>query len=184
MSELGLTRTEHAVLGLVAWGGEASGYDLRRRAMESVGYVWMPVRSHLYAVLPRLAAAGLLAVRHVAQQGRPDKQVYGLTEAGREALAEWLDTVDPIEPDDRDGLLLKVFFGAFGSPAGLERQLADFERRTLERLETYRRIDREIESSGEAEVDPHPRLALRMGIALGEAGLAWVREARAQLAAS
>src|SRR5690242_19305265 len=47
------TRTELAVLGLLAWAGEASGYELNRRAERSVGFIWAPARSQLYAVLKR-----------------------------------------------------------------------------------------------------------------------------------
>lgn len=176
-----LTRTEQAVLGLLAWGGESSGYDLRRRADRSLGFVWTPVRSHLYAVLPRLAAAGLVEARHVVQHGRPDKQLYRVNDAGLRALAAWIDTVDPIEPDDRDGLLLKVFFAGFGSEGALERQLADFRQRTVDRLQTYRAIERDIHASGEAEQDPHPLLTLRLGIALAETNLSWVDDTLAAL---
>ena len=42
------TRTELAVLGLLAWAGEASGYELNRRAERSVGFIWAPARSQLY----------------------------------------------------------------------------------------------------------------------------------------
>ncbi len=171
-----LTRTEQAVLGILAWGGESSGYDLRRRADRSLAFIWTPVRSHLYTVLPRLVTDGLLDVRHVDQRGKPDKQIYAINDAGRRALAQWIDTVDPIEPDDRDGLLLKVFFAAYGSPGSLERQLTDFRERTLARLDAYRQIEREITASGEAERDPHPFLALRMGIALAETNLTWLDE--------
>ena len=45
------TRTELAVLGLLAWAGESSGYELNRRAERSVGFIWAPARSQLYAVL-------------------------------------------------------------------------------------------------------------------------------------
>ena len=56
----GATRTELAVLGLLAWSGEASGYELHKRAVRSVGFIWAPARSQLYAVLKRLEADGLI----------------------------------------------------------------------------------------------------------------------------
>ena len=45
------TRTELAVLGLLAWAGESSGYELHKLAGRSVGFIWAPARSQLYAVL-------------------------------------------------------------------------------------------------------------------------------------
>jgi DNA-binding PadR family transcriptional regulator len=175
------TRTELAVLGLIAWSGEASGYELHRRAAHSVGFIWAPARSQLYAVLKRLAAAGLVTGRDVVQADRPDKRLFALTEAGTAALRAWLNRVDPIEPEDRDGVLLKVFFAAFADPGATEAQLLDYRRRAQARLETFLEI--------EAAFPPEPDLAarsrlqtLRLGLALTRAGLEWADETVAALA--
>src|SRR5829696_9012838 len=108
------TRTELAVLGLLAWSGESSGYELHKLAGRSVGFIWAPARSQLYAVLKRLDTAGLVRGRKVAQADRPDKRLFSLTDEGTATLRAWLDRVEPIEPEDRDGMLLKLFFGAYG----------------------------------------------------------------------
>jgi DNA-binding PadR family transcriptional regulator len=175
------TRTELAVLGLLAWSGESSGYELHRRAARSVGFIWAPARSQLYAVLKRLAAAGLATSRDVAQRDRPDKRLFELTEAGEETLRAWLNRVDPIEPEDRDGVLLKVFFAAYAPPGAIEAQLLDFRERTQARLDTYREI--------EATFPPEPDLAewsrlqtLRLGIGLMRASVEWADETIAALA--
>lgn len=170
-----LTRTEVAVLGLLAWAGESSGYDLHKRALRSVGFIWAPARSHLYAVLKRLAAAGLVRERHVAQVGRPDKRLFVITADGRTALRAWLNEAEPIEPEDRDGILLKVFFAAFGDPARTREQLLDYRDRAAGRLGMYREIEQGFE--GEAGPAALQRLqTLRFGIALMEASVSWVDE--------
>ena len=87
-----LTTTEAAVLALLTMEGEQSGYDLHRSVSRSIGHVWAPAKSRLYAVLPRLAADGLAYGRHVHQSGRPDKQLYAITDAGRAAVQAWLET--------------------------------------------------------------------------------------------
>src|SRR5829696_10358950 len=166
------TRTELAVLGLLAWSGESSGYELHKLAGRSVGFIWAPARSELYAVLKRLDAAGLVSGRHVVQPDRPDKRIFSLTGAGMATLSGWLDRVEPIEPEDREGVLLKLFFGAFGDPEAGRRQLLDYRDRVARRLATYRDIARTFE--GETSTAALPRLlSLRMGIVLMEAGLAW-----------
>jgi DNA-binding PadR family transcriptional regulator len=174
------TRTELAVLGLLAWSGESSGYDLHKRAGRSVGFMWAPARSQLYVVLKRLVAAGLVRGRDVAQQDRPDKRIFSLTEAGMATLREWLDRVEPIEPEDRDGVLLKVFFGTFGDPEAGRRQLLDYRRRAEQRLATYREIERTFDDErGTAALR---RLqTLRLGIALMHASLEWADETLAVL---
>ena len=169
------TRTELAVLGLLAWKGEATGYELLRSAGRSVGFIWAPARSQLYAVLKRLEAAALVSGRHVAQAERPDKRIFRLTETGRATLREWLDHVEPIEPEDRDGVLLKLFFGAFGGPDAARRQLLDYRERVERRLATYR----EIEGTFDAEPDAAALMrlqSLRLGIALMRASLEWADE--------
>ena len=168
----GATRTELAVLGLLAWSGESSGYELHKRAARSVGFIWAPARSQLYAVLKRLEADGLVRGRRVAQADRPDKRLFSLTRAGTDTVRAWLDRVDPIEPEDRDGVLLKVFFGAYGDPEAERRQLLDYRARAEARLATYREIERSFE--GETGEDALRRLqTLRFGMALMQASLDW-----------
>src|SRR5436189_964956 len=107
----GLSDTEYAVLGLLTLG-ERSGYELDKLARRSIGYFWRPAKSKIYAILPRLVERGLARGSIVAQAGRPDKQLYRLTPRGSRALKDWLDRDEPIVGVARDGLLLKLFFGA------------------------------------------------------------------------
>ena len=105
-----LTPLEAGLLGLLARGGELSGWDLQKQAATSVAYFWPFGRSQVYAALPRLDAAGLIEGRDVPQQGRPDKRVHSITALGRRQLDHWLrsDRDDPV----RDTFLLKIFFAA------------------------------------------------------------------------
>jgi len=175
------TRTELAVLGLLAWSGESSGYELHKLAGRSVGFIWAPARSQLYAVLKRLAAAGLVRGRHVVQADRPGKRIFGITEAGMATLRDWLDRVEPLAPEDRDGVLLKLFFGAFGDQQAVHRQLLDYRERVDQRLATYREIERTFD--GEHGTAALQRLqSLRLGIALMQASRAWADETLQALA--
>jgi len=175
------TRTELAVLGLLAWSGESSGYELHKLAGRSVGFIWAPARSQLYAVLKRLAEAGLVHGRHVVQADRPDKRLFSISDAGTAMLREGLDSDEAIEPEDRDGVLLKLFFGAFGDPDAGRRQLSDYRGRVEQRLATYCEIEATFE--GERGAAAVRRLqSLRLGIALMEASLAWADETLAALA--
>jgi DNA-binding PadR family transcriptional regulator len=178
------TRTELAVLGLLAWSGESSGYELHKRAGNSVGFIWAPARSQLYAVLKRLEGDRLVSGRRVAQADRPDKRLFRLTDAGTDALEHWLGRVEPIEPEDRDGMLLKLFFGAYGDPEAGRRQLLDYLERVEDRLATYRRIERTFDDEDPSDPSVIQRLqSLRLGIALMEASRAWAQETIGALAA-
>ena len=116
----------------------------------------------------------------MVQTDRPDKRMFSVTEAGLATLREWLDRVEPIEPEDRDGLLLKLFFGAFGDPAAGRRQLLDYRARVEQRLATYREIERTFDDDSEAAALQRLQ-SLRLGIALMEASLGWADETLAAL---
>ena len=177
------TRTELAALGMLAWGGERSGYELHQLAGRTVGFIWKPARSQLYAVLKRLAADGLITGRHVEQADRPDKRSFSITDAGLATLRAWLDQVEPIEPEDRDGVLLKLFFGELGDPEAGRAQLADYRARVAQRLGTYREIERTFDDEPSTAA-LHRLHSLRLGIALMEASLGWADETLAALAPS
>jgi DNA-binding PadR family transcriptional regulator len=161
-----VTQTEAAVLALLAGEGERSGYDLAKLAARSVGHVWAPARSHLYAVLARLARDGLATARTVVQSDRPDKQLYTITPAGEEALAAWLTA----DSEDDDSFHLKVFYGAFLPRERLIEHVEAFRERLHERLEVYDAI---AETNTNRGHDYYHRLMLDYGYARARASLAW-----------
>jgi DNA-binding PadR family transcriptional regulator len=170
-----LTLTEAAVLCLLAVEGERSGYELFKCATRSVGHVWAPAKSQLYAVLPRLARDGLARVRTVVQSDRPDKQLYEITAAGKDTLAAWLETVDP---DDVDAFHLKVFYGGLMSRATLIAHVEAYRQQLHESLATYDEISERNTNRGH---DYYHRLMLDYGYAHARASLAWVDEVLAKL---
>jgi DNA-binding PadR family transcriptional regulator len=163
-----LTTTEAVVLGLLA-ERERSGYDLLKRAEGSVAHMWAPAKSQLYAVLPRLVEAGLARRRTVRQSGRPDKRVYRLTPAGRDAVRHWLETAPPKSWDE---LLLRVFFAELGSREALLRQLEDYAEVQRGFLEEYEAI---------RPATPYGALTLEYGLELMPARLAWIERAIREL---
>jgi PadR family transcriptional regulator AphA len=164
-----LTTTEGVVLGLLA-ERERSGYDLLKRAEGSVAHMWSPAKSHLYAVLPRLVAAGLARRRNVRQTGRPDKQIYRLTPTGRDAVRHWLETSTPKTWDE---LLLKVFFARLCSRAALLRQLDAAAERAAGQLEEYESI---------RPATRHGALTLDYGLQEMPVRLAWLERVRKEVA--
>ena len=126
------------MLALLAIEGERSGYDLLELSKKAIGHVWTPARSRLYTVLPRLVELGLARRRKVTQATRPDKHLYRITRAGRTALDEWLDTV---EPGAREALYLKLFVGGLASTETLVQQVEQFRADRLELLARLREIE-------------------------------------------
>ena len=162
-----LTTTEAAVLALLAIEGEHSGYDLLKRVAKAIGYVWSPARSQLYAVLPRLVEAGLATSRRVEQETRPDKQLYAITDAGRDAVNAWVETV---VPGDSDAFYLKLFVGGLAGADTARRQVDQFRRDVEERLAVLRAIEPTNSRRGH---DAYHYFLLRLGIERAELQLRW-----------
>jgi DNA-binding PadR family transcriptional regulator len=173
-----LSTTELAILGLLS-KGERSGYELKKAAEASIGYVWTPAKSHLYAVLPRLVAGGFATTRRVAQERRPDKQVYRITRRGERVFREWL--VEPVEerPGSRSPFLLKLFFGAGMSRAALVAHLERKREDALRKLAEYREIEQRIRDDPAAYFG---YVTLRWGLAEAQAWVAWADEILRELA--
>jgi PadR family transcriptional regulator AphA len=171
-----LTTAEYAVLGLLAFG-ERSGYDLARAAGRSIGYMWAPSRSQIYKVLPRLVRAGCAESSEVEQRGKPDKELYRVTENGRAALRSWVEQVDE-KPSGGIGIfLLKLFFGWAAPPEAALTQLEAYRRLIEKRLADFEAMEQELDK----DEPPHSRIALRHGIARARATLAWADETRRNL---
>jgi DNA-binding PadR family transcriptional regulator len=164
-----LTTTEAALLALLAIEGERSGYDLMKLVTRSIAHVWSPARSGLYSTLQRLARAGHVRGRRIAQATRPDKQLYRITADGRRALDTWLETV---EPGATDTFFLKLFVGGLADTDVLGAHLDQFVTDTEERLSRFHEIELTNTNRGH---DWYHRHLLRLGIARAELDLEWAR---------
>jgi PadR family transcriptional regulator AphA len=172
-----LTATEAALLGLLALRGEASGYDLKKAVEGSVGYFWKPAKTQIYAVLPRLVAAGLAMRQAVAQSDRPDKSVYTPTPAVREALLVWLDGP---APGVADTFLLRVYLGGLASPEALARHV----RARREEAETLKAELQAIDAAAAGKQGGyHASLTRRYGLASADAVIRWATQVEQELVA-
>jgi len=175
------TITELTVLAMLGHirRREVSGYDLKKFADDSLGYLWAPSKTQLYVVLRRLVGDGLIVVRDVRQVHRPDKQLYRITTEGRTIVREWLER-DEDEPDpDRSTFMLKFFFGRQAAPDAMRRQLVTFRDAYAQRLAVYEEIDRT--AGNRSTRDTYTRLALHYGIARARAAVTWADAAASEL---
>jgi len=162
-----LTTTEAAVLALLAFEGENSGYDLLKHVKQAIGYVWSPARSQLYTLLPRLVKDGLAQSRAVVQADRPDKTLYRISAEGKRALTAWLETV---EPGDRDAFQLRLFVGALTNDAVLVEHVEAFRREVEQWLTELRAIE---PTNSRKAADYYHYFLLRYGIQHAELELEW-----------
>ncbi|WP_030257709.1 PadR family transcriptional regulator [Streptomyces violens] len=118
--------TGWAVLGLLSFGTELSGYDLKKWADWSLGFFyWSPSFSQIYGELKRLEKAGYATSRMVTPEtGGRGKRVYRITEAGTAAVRTWTREA-PVEPPVlKHGVMLRLWLGHLMGPARMRDVLA------------------------------------------------------------
>lgn len=167
---------EHALLVSLS-EQSGSGYELARRFDKSIGYFWSATHQQIYRVLKRMATAGWVDGEVVGQDGRPDKRVYRVSDAGRAELRRWI-----AEPTDaghlRNELAVKIRAAAHGDLDELRTEVARHREAHAGRLDLYRLIEKRDFPAPQqlAGTDLHQYLVLRGGIRVEEGFTAWCQE--------
>ncbi len=99
---------KHGILGLIRYG-DKTGYEIMTVFRDSLNHFWTAQTSQIYRELQTMEKAGWITQTHVPQTGKPDKNVYSITSAGREELLRWLRE-DNLPASIRNPFLLKTFF--------------------------------------------------------------------------
>lgn len=123
--------TAWAVLGLLSFERDLSGYDVKQWADSILRFFyWSPATSQIYAELRRLEDLGLVVSEVVARDDVRGKRVYAITPAGRSALEQWQLETDPEPTVLKHGLLLRLWLGHLAPPDRLREQI-EVHRATL-----------------------------------------------------
>ena len=75
--------------------GEASGYDLKKAFESSFGHCFAAGYGSIYPALASLAESGCVDCEEIAQDGKPDRKVYRITDKGWDMLREELANPAP-----------------------------------------------------------------------------------------
>lgn len=160
---------KYTLLALLA-GKPAHGYELKQ-TYERLFKVVSPRLNagQIYTTLSRLERDELVQDHHVEQEDRPDKRVYQLTPAGREALEEWL-RCSVTSTLLKDEFFLKL---VLAREAGIARpgELINRQRRAY--LQTLHDLN-EAAARPEQKRDPIAGLLVRGAILHLKADLAWL----------
>ncbi|HWE84581.1 MAG TPA: PadR family transcriptional regulator [Terracidiphilus sp.] len=188
-----LSRTSYVVLGMLAVGGDRSGYDIRKAIESSVGYFWGESYGQIYPALKQLAAKKLIkpgsdsgkplsrAKNLRRDGGRKRRQTWRITAAGRSILRDWLAAPFQNDPP-RNEFLLKLFFGAEANPEVSVAHIRELEQRNLQALRAMEQIEAIAPTVNAAEPGlKYWMLTLRLGMAITRAALEWGRQALAEL---
>jgi DNA-binding PadR family transcriptional regulator len=178
----------HAIL--VSLSEQAgSGYELAHRFDRSIGYFWAATHQQIYRTLRTMEDDGWVHVDVIAQRGRPDKKMYGVTDGGRAELARWIS--EPLtgrgssvtDSRTRD-LAVKIRGASYGDLAALRAQVVALRSERAQLLDTYLGFEKHQfpDPSALQASARHQHLVLRGGILAEEGSLRWLDEVLAALA--
>lgn len=166
---------EHAILGFLNYH-PYSGYDLKKIFDSSVQHFWQADQSQIYRTLNRLTGNGWAEMEKVAQQDRPDRKVYHITDAGRAELRRWVAGPPPLEAP-RSAALIQVFFSGLLSNEEILAQFEGYAAIMRLILNQYEQVPGQIGPFQQEISSPREHffwlLTLENGLANMRANLAW-----------
>lgn len=154
-----LAATSWALLGMLSYEEEVSGYDLKKWIDWSVDlYYWSPSYSQIYTELKKLEGLGLATSRVEHDEGTRSRRLYKITKAGMAAVTEWA-TDAPVDPPVlKHSVLMRMTLGHLSNPPRLKELLQEYV------AYTEARHRKAVEDAEGAEAEPawaYSVLALR-----------------------
>ena len=168
------TDVKFPILGFLK-EAEATGYDLKQRFQDPVGFFYRVSDGSIYPALKKLAGDGLVTLRR-ERQGRRTRKVYAITPKGREHFRRMLrEPAQPLFVFDESQV--KIYF------ADQEPEIA------LEHMERSRRDDetrsailaRMVAEMRRAGASPVRRIMVELGCAITAAKARVLAKLSAQL---
>lgn len=120
-----LAATSWALLGMLSYEYELSGYDIRKWIEWSMRFFYgSPAYSQIYTELKKLEQLGLVTSR-VEDGGTRNRRLYKITEAGLDAVTQWANEAPLDPPVLKHSALLRVTLGHLTNPARLKEILQE-----------------------------------------------------------
>lgn len=135
-----LRPTSYAVLGLLSFGQELSGFDMKRWADWSLKFFyWAPSFSQIYGELHKLEELALVVSRLdenrnvQRKRGEREKRVYRITAEGERVVSAWTAEAAPEPAVLKHGIMLRAWLGHTADPVKL-REMVMAHRAESERM--------------------------------------------------
>lgn len=104
---------------------EATGYEIKKLSTEGVYSYFVEISyGSIYPTLSKLEADDMVTVRTEAQDGKPDRKVYSITDAGRVEFATSLAT-PPALDKFKSEFLLVALTAELGTKASITKAIDD-----------------------------------------------------------
>ncbi|WML57554.1 PadR family transcriptional regulator [Neobacillus sp. PS2-9] len=147
-----------------------SGYDIKQMMENSVSYFFDASFGAIYPALRKMEKEGLVEKQIIQQDGKPNKNLFVITESGREQFQTYLNS--PINPTvTRSDILIRIFFGRFTTIEKVKEWLLEERGKNQAMYDNLTRI-----ANLYPNMEPHKRFTLEFGIRQAEMILGMVDE--------
>jgi PadR family transcriptional regulator AphA len=158
--------------------GPASGYDLKKQFESSFAHFFAAGYGSIYPALASLADQGLVECEEIPQEGKPDRKLYRISDAGYEHLLEALRNTTPCHKV-RSEFLAMLCFAHLMQPGDIK---AVIDHR-LDEIARYKELFAELESDCMDDWPAGMKFVLGFGKAITAAKEAYIEQNRHLLAA-
>ncbi|MCX5934969.1 MAG: PadR family transcriptional regulator [Pseudanabaena sp. LacPavin_0818_WC45_MAG_42_6] len=155
-----------------------SGYDLAKQFDGTVGFFWQATHQQIYRELTKLEQQNSIIAEAIAQDGRPDKKIFSVSDTGLSHLKTWLLQSSEVETV-KDEFLLKIYAGYLIPEDAIAQKIKHHRQLHQQQLETYQAIERNFFiSPQDCPIELRfAYLTLRRGINFEQGWLDWCDEA-------
>ena len=169
----------HAILGFLEYQ-PMTGYDLKKLFDLSIAHFWSATQSHIYKALENLEEDGLVESSVIPGEGKPNRNQFQITDAGRAELQRWLTAPLPVTIP-REAWLIQVFFSHFSSNKEIVALFETRMKEIRERIQLLHRdaqaaIDQNAKQIGIERARQLWQITLDYGIDYYEFELAWLEK--------
>ena len=162
----------HTILALLVQRPD-SGYDISKRFDEGLSCYWKATQQQVYRELSKMESRGWVDFEKVPQEGKPDKKIYSITDAGWVELARWYAELTD-RTQIREDLLVKVMIGYKMPREMLLKELHHRQALHQTQLDEFRTKEAMCLEHPDPPVEMQFKyLTLKRGIALEESWLTW-----------
>jgi DNA-binding PadR family transcriptional regulator len=154
--EQSLPTTSYAILGLLTFGQELSGYELKQWADSTLRFYWTaPAMSQIYTELNRLAQRRLVLSREVG--GGPSRTTtrYRVSAKGARELRRWLAESEPGFPVLKHPIALRLLLGHLLDPGQVRAMLEAYDAALADQRRDLRAVLDGIDNNPAFEFPAH-----------------------------
>lgn len=162
----------YVILGILSFG-KCSGYEIKKRIENEIGYFYKVSNGQIYPALKKLLQQNYASYSVEKSEGKPYKKVYAITDQGNVVLREWLDRSDY----PHNEFLLRLYFGSV-RPISKNIEMINAYKAVKEKhLEDYDKIAEYFKRNASDKLQDHYcYFTVRYGQLMVQAYLDWCRE--------